>query len=118
MLITCLQCTCIFQPSQHVSVKMEAHAVDQCAHVHLGTWEHCVRLLVKPTVQLVSSPFMYTHQSMEGIRISLGEGGGGGALQWSTYICLPGYYILAVQFVCVCMCVCMCVCVCVGGGKE
>ena len=40
-------------PAQHVSVKMAAPAVDQCAPVHLGTREHCVRLHVPPAVQPV-----------------------------------------------------------------
>ena len=55
MFITYLQITCTFQPSQHVSVKMAAPAVDQCAHVHLGTLEHCVILLVPPAVKLVTT---------------------------------------------------------------
>ena len=32
---------------------MAAPAVDQCAPVHLGTREHCVRLCAPPAVQLV-----------------------------------------------------------------
>ena len=41
---------------QHVCVKMEAPAVDQCAPVHLGTWEHFVRcFLPLPLLQLQRS---------------------------------------------------------------